>query len=187
MGWLAVLRELSPPTTDFRFPESMRTRAWAMKGVNTQMASWTHLRHDTILYVKQSYTEPIICSYPYGFVEPVPAFWERMRRLADLSANLIRQLHFQGTNWVNNRSDLPILQYQIYVDLAALQTGYVRFLESFATNVSMLQGIAEQELAQQPLTTNQENFLKDLVENQSLVWSNLCFGGGSREAPLPQE
>jgi hypothetical protein len=75
MGWLAALRELSPPTTDSRFPESMRTRAWAMKGVNTQMAFWTPLRHDTILYFKQSYTETYLCSYPYGFVEPIPAFW----------------------------------------------------------------------------------------------------------------
>lgn len=177
MGWLAALRELSPPTTDLRFPESMRTRAWAMKGVNTQMASWTHLRHDTILYVKQSYTGVPICSYPYGFVEPVPAFWERMRMLTDLSANLIRQLHFQGTNWVDNRSDM--FQYQIPVNLAALQTGYVSFLESFSTNLTLLQGIAEQELAHLPLTTNQESFLKNLVENQSLVLSNLCGGGDS--------
>jgi hypothetical protein len=37
--WLGCLRELSVPTTDPKYPESMRTRAWAMKAVNTQLAS----------------------------------------------------------------------------------------------------------------------------------------------------
>jgi hypothetical protein len=101
-----------------------------------------------------------------------------MRRLADLSADLIRQLHFQGAGWVDIRTDDPMPQNQIYVDLAALQTGYVSFLKSFATNVSTLQGIAEQELAHQPLTTNREAFLKDLVEMQSIVYTNLsCVTG----------
>ena len=57
MNWLACLRELSAPTTDAKFPEAMRTRPWAMKTLDTQLASWTQLRHDTILYAKQSYTD----------------------------------------------------------------------------------------------------------------------------------
>jgi hypothetical protein len=62
-AWLAALRTLSAPTTDAKYPEAMRTRAWAMKTLNTQMGSWTELRHDTLLYVKQSYSEPGLCSY----------------------------------------------------------------------------------------------------------------------------
>ena len=31
-----------------KYPEAMSTRAWAMKTLNTQLASWTQLRHDTI-------------------------------------------------------------------------------------------------------------------------------------------
>ena len=38
------------------YPDAMRTRAWAMKDLNTQLASWTQFRHDTVLYAKQSYT-----------------------------------------------------------------------------------------------------------------------------------
>src|SRR5262249_50820406 len=53
IGWLALLRELSKPTTDAKYPEAMRGRAWAMKSLNTQLASWTELRHDTVLYAKQ--------------------------------------------------------------------------------------------------------------------------------------
>jgi len=52
LGWLAALRELSAPTTDSTYPEAMRTRAWSMKTLNAQLASWTQLRHDTTLYAK---------------------------------------------------------------------------------------------------------------------------------------
>ncbi len=53
--WLYALRMLSEPTTDPRYPEALRTRAWAHKTVNTQLASWTQLRHDTVLYAAQPY------------------------------------------------------------------------------------------------------------------------------------
>ena len=64
----------------------MRTRAWAMKPLNTQLASWTQLRHDTVLYVEPSYSSGATCYSPAGFVEPVPAFWGKgaaMARAAD--------------------------------------------------------------------------------------------------------
>ena len=34
----------------------MRSRVWARKSLNTALGSWTELRHDTILYAKQSVT-----------------------------------------------------------------------------------------------------------------------------------
>ena len=88
-GWLGCLRRLSTPTTDKAFPEAMRTEAWAMKNLNTQMASWTQMRHDTILYVKQSYTNQTKCEYPAGYVEPLPEFWGRFGKLASRAADLI--------------------------------------------------------------------------------------------------
>src|SRR5262249_55793960 len=60
-SWLACLRELSRATTEAKYPEAMRGRAWALKTVNTQLASWAQLRHDTVLYVKQSYTGIPLC------------------------------------------------------------------------------------------------------------------------------
>src|ERR1044071_6954205 len=80
--WLACLRNLSSPTTAPQFPEAMRTRAWAMKTVNTQLASWTELRHNTVLYTEQSYTPIYLCLYPKGYVEPLPAFWTRISQMA---------------------------------------------------------------------------------------------------------
>jgi len=70
VNWLATLRELSRPTTDADYPQALRTRAWALKTLNTQLASWSQLRHDTSLYLKQSYTDRGLCSYPM-------AMWSR--------------------------------------------------------------------------------------------------------------
>ena len=84
--WLAALRELSAPTTGSQFPEAMRTRPWAMRTLNTQLASYTKLKHDTVLYAKQPYTGIILCEYPAGFVEPIPGFWRKMKELAQSTA-----------------------------------------------------------------------------------------------------
>jgi len=54
-GWL---RALKPLLKDFGqgYPTFMQTEAWKDKELQTTLASWTELRHDTILYAKQSYT-----------------------------------------------------------------------------------------------------------------------------------
>ena len=52
------------------------------------LASWTHLRHDTILYAKQSYTSNASCSDPAGFVEPVPHVWGRMEKMVQRAAEI---------------------------------------------------------------------------------------------------
>lgn len=62
--WLFALRTLSESTTALIYPEVMRTHAWAMKTLNTRLASWTQLRHDSLLDVKQSETAPSLCEYP---------------------------------------------------------------------------------------------------------------------------
>jgi hypothetical protein len=54
--WLAALRTLSAPTTDAHFPQAMRTRAWAMRTLNTQLASYTELKHDNRPFMPNSLT-----------------------------------------------------------------------------------------------------------------------------------
>ncbi len=145
LNWLATLRELSTPTTEAKYPEAMRTKAWAMKTLNTQLASWTQLRHDTILYAKQSYTGGTRCFYPAGFVEPRPEFWGRFERMVQLAAQQI------------NRTPFPDSSRQI-------QERQVEFLENFAEKLAILKGIATKELAQQELSQAETQFLRDIVE-----------------------
>jgi hypothetical protein len=64
----------------------LRSRAWQKKQLQTAAASWAELRHDTILYAKQSYSGSIICEYPEGYVEPYPAFFATPGNLARAAA-----------------------------------------------------------------------------------------------------
>jgi hypothetical protein len=152
--WLACLRELSRPTTAEGYPDAMRTAAWAMKTLNTQHASWTQLRHDTILYAKQSYTGVPACYYPAGFVEPVPYFWARMEQMATRAAELV--------------AETPYSQPQI-------RKQHEVFLDGFAKTTRTLRAIAEKELAQKELSAEETKFLENVMEI-----NHVRFGSGAR-------
>lgn len=81
--WLATIRALNPSPVRSDLPAFMQTGAWWQEKMNTQLASWAQLRHDNLLYAKQSYTGGIItCSFPQSYVEPVPEFYARVKKFA---------------------------------------------------------------------------------------------------------
>ena len=171
MSWLACLRELSAPTTDAKYPEAMRTRAWAMKTLNTQLASWTHLRHDTILYAKQSYTTGGgACLYPTGYVEPRVEFWNRLAGMAARTAELIAGLPCQGSyTYVGSPPPLvdPVTGDEIptrdwgtnTVALETIRNRQVTHLQRFAAIAARLAELAAKELAQESFTPDDEQFV----------------------------
>jgi hypothetical protein len=84
-GWLESLQQVMIVPKEGA-PAFMRSQPWALKNLNAALGSWTELRHDTILYAKQSMTaegeggeEP---PSP-GYVEPYPAFYNRIAELAE--------------------------------------------------------------------------------------------------------
>jgi RNA polymerase sigma factor (sigma-70 family) len=74
------------------------TEAYRTKSLNTALASWAQLRHDTILYAKQSYTmragsaRPQLPKPVQGYVEPLPEFYARLLTLARMSNQGLTQL-----------------------------------------------------------------------------------------------
>lgn len=77
--WLNSLRLINPPENRTNLPVFMQTAAFWQAKMNTQLASWTELRHDNLLYAKQSYTGGSICSYPYSYIEPFPDFYANLK------------------------------------------------------------------------------------------------------------
>jgi hypothetical protein len=87
-AWLKLLGTL---TTIYGqgYPFYMQDRLFAVKQLESFLGSYTELKHDTLLYAKQTYAElgdgeagkmpPV----PKGFVEPNLAFWENLGRLVD--------------------------------------------------------------------------------------------------------
>lgn len=83
-SWLSALRALSPSNTELAAqPSVVGTRAFQDRILNTQLASWAELRHDTILYVKQSYSSGTTCEFPDAYVDPYPALYARLGEFAE--------------------------------------------------------------------------------------------------------
>jgi len=90
--WLGLIRSLTSNSYKEELPPAMQTLAWQYKTLQTQLASWSQLRHDTILYVKQSYTSGVPCEYPEGYVEPVPELYATLGGLASCSQDVLAGL-----------------------------------------------------------------------------------------------
>ncbi|MFC1509457.1 DUF3160 domain-containing protein, partial [Candidatus Omnitrophota bacterium] len=140
-SWLYMLMGLLPEF-DSQYPPFMHTDAWQDKSLFTALASWTELRHDTILYVKQSAAEageggegwePVIPK-PQGYVEPNPEFFRRLENLISLS--------FTGLK------EMELLPGEL-----ALKT------EKFKGLVARLGDIAEKELRGESLNEGDNNFV----------------------------
>lgn len=93
--WLYALLPLLEEKEGTNIPPFMQGLAWIDKELQTVLGSWTELRHDTILYAKQSYTMvgkgmPPEPNLTYGYVEPYPEVYARLEEMMrDLRNNLI--------------------------------------------------------------------------------------------------
>jgi len=144
-GWLYSLRAL---IEDFGegYPNFMRTQAWQKKELNAALASWAELRHDTILYAKQSYT-PRETSLPPsvpGYVEPVPEFYGRLLALTQMTRLGL--------------SDLDALSAQAAERLTSLENILSRLIE-----------IAIKELTNQTLSEEDYEYIRQFA--QTLEWA----------------
>ncbi|MCP3886591.1 MAG: DUF3160 domain-containing protein, partial [Propionibacteriaceae bacterium] len=84
-SWLHALKPLMAKFGE-GYPTFMTTQAWRDKSLTTALASWAQLRHDTILYAKQSNTPTDSEHLPVeGYVEPVPEFYARMLALTQMT------------------------------------------------------------------------------------------------------
>ncbi|MBI4616016.1 MAG: DUF3160 domain-containing protein [Planctomycetes bacterium] len=97
-SWLWCLKALLEPVGE-GYPTLMKEDAWLDKSLNASLASWAELRHDTILYAKQSYTmaptgapvEPP--PPPPGWVEPLPEFLARLVALSRMTASGLGEMN----------------------------------------------------------------------------------------------
>jgi hypothetical protein len=87
--WVSSLRALSPAPDAEGMPAITKTEGWGLRMLNTQLGSWAQLRHDTLLYAKQSYTGIPACEFPDAYVDPYPEFFAALRVYAEKGAELL--------------------------------------------------------------------------------------------------
>lgn len=87
-SWLNSLRPLLKEYGE-GYPTFMQTEAWSDKQLTAALSSWSQLRHDTILYAKQSYGVALcgtaVLPKSRGYVEPVPEFYARLLDLTKMT------------------------------------------------------------------------------------------------------
>ena len=153
--WMSSLRALSPVASDLAdakasgLPAVATSEAWGRRVLNTQLASWAELRHDTILYVKQSYTGGTACEFPDAYVDPYPAFYKALSRYTERGKAMAGALGPQVDDGTRQR----IAQH--FDRLGAVA---VRFAD-----------MAERQRSGQPFTAEQMAFV-----NQTVTLEKVC-------------
>ncbi len=95
-SWLDVLRYLVKVRGD-GYPAYMRSPDWLDRQLQAGLASWTELRHDTILYAKQSYTPKLTAMPPpakLGAVEPLPDVYLRLEALVNQTRDGLKEMGY---------------------------------------------------------------------------------------------
>jgi len=154
--WLSSLRSLSPApdpaTVNAGLPKVATTEAWGRRILNTQLGSWAELRHDTILYAKQSYTGGVLCEFPDAYVDPYPDFFAGIAKLADHGTQVI----------------VPIVS-RIDTTLGMAVATYFTSLRDAAGRLGEM---AQYERAGTAFTADQMAFI-----NQAVTLHSVCGGG----------
>jgi hypothetical protein len=143
--WLNSIRTLNPPSVKDSLPVFMQTGAYWQEKLNTQLSSWTELRHDNLLYAKQSYSAMILCSFPYTYVEPFPEFYKNLKILANVG-----QQKFSNLPGYNN--------YFLY--------DVPRYFEYLGAIADTLTTISQKELTKVPFSSAEISFLNRVIYNQ---------------------
>ena len=142
-SWLYALNSLLGAPGE-GYPTFMQTTAWQDKQLNAALGSWAQLRHDTILYAKQSYTMRATAMPPQqkmveGYVEPVPEFYARLWALTDMTQ--------RGLN-----------------SMDVLDEKASRRLESLKGIIRRLLEISKQELANEELSSSDYGFIRNFAD-----------------------
>lgn len=138
-SWLWTVRSLLSPVGE-GYPDFMRTQAWADKSLSTALGSWAELKHDTVLYGKQSGAEcgggdepPIV----RGYVEPNVECYARLAHLTAMSRQGLR--------------DRSLIEEGDAVDSA---------FQQFDDVLAFLRSVSEKELRNTPLTRGEHDQIR---------------------------
>jgi hypothetical protein len=136
--WLDALRKLDDVPARGEFPEAMKRTPYMRKQLQTQLASWAELRHDTALYGKQSYTAGYLCQYPEGYVEPYPELFARLALLTEHAEQLL--------------------------GARSARSSYASFFGNFSKTMRALEDLARKELEAKPFTAEESAFLQKTID-----------------------
>lgn len=146
--WLYTLNPLLVSKGE-GYPSFMRSSSWNRKNLQTYLASYTELKHDTVLYSKQVMAEMGAETEPVddrGYVEPEPEVYARLANLTRATSNGL-----QGYGMLDSDS--------------ASQ------LELLAQLCDQLQTISEKELSNESLSDEEYELIRSYGGQLEHFWA----------------
>ncbi|MCK6440461.1 MAG: DUF3160 domain-containing protein, partial [Planctomycetes bacterium] len=166
-GWLNTLRPLlTESSTRSGYPTFMQNRAYEDRLLTAALASWAQLRHDTILYAKQSYTMHWEKGMPpkppriVGLVEPLPEFYGRMNRLCVMMTDGLNAIGMLSKRAGDRLAKLAQLSKRLEtisrqeLEGKELKQEDYDFIKDFASEVKYVVAPAAGELDERALRTD---------------------------------
>lgn len=135
-GWMWVLKALIEAPKE-EYPYFMKNDAWLDKSLNTALGSWSELKHDTVLYGKQSGAEMGGDEYVegIGYIEPNLEVYKRL-------------------SWLTEYSRESLNTWGVSVDEIDIK------MERFQWLLDFLVSATEKQLAGEPLTQEEYDRIK---------------------------
>jgi len=152
--WLYSLIPLLNEKGGQKVPGFMKSQAWIDKELMTALGSWTELRHDTILYAKQSYTVMGRAPLPqpsltHGYVEPYPQVYQRignmMTRLREMNSELkieIKEVQEKIEKFENILNSLKVISEK-EIEKKSLTEEEFSFIWNIGRTLKELKGFPE--------------------------------------------
>jgi hypothetical protein len=148
-SWLYALKAIITERSK-GYQTYQQTEAWLDRQLTTALASWAALRHNTILYAKQSYTPvhvgitsvqptPPPPPPPKGLVEPLPEFYARILTTTKMAYSGLKEL-----NVLNAKSEAR--------------------LSSLVTTLERLYDLCKRQVENKALTQEDNDFLAAFPE-----------------------
>jgi hypothetical protein len=153
-SWLYLYKSLITDDKKWTgYPGFMSFDAWRQKDLNTIIGSWTELKHDTLLYAKQSYAEkgggdpegedpPAV----KGYVEPNIEFFDRLEALVILVNGSLTNLGLLHKE-IGYRSERFLEQIRFYRSIAVKELANTKIsdeeFERLRLSPEYLTGLAE--------------------------------------------
>ena len=187
-SWLYTANTtLSQIPNDAKYPTFMTTPAWGYEKLETFEGTWTELRHDTILYAKQSTTVVLSIAPPYvpppstAYVEPYPDTYRSMIGLINMTINgltnyglLSSSMNASLTSFMHV-SELFLNASTIELAGGTLDDSTQQQVISAATQISTITSLASQQVQDAAIVAdvhtdpNTGNVLEEALGNLSVA------------------
>lgn len=147
-AWLYALEPVLV-SHDASFPDFMRTSGWEAKSLQTGLASYAELKHDTILYAKQSFAAEggyeALEEPPRHWVEPDPVAFARMEAVIGVLQDGLRSRGLASGDGDDLMSDVRAL-------------------------LARLARLAKDELAGRPISASDNTWLDEIGRTLEVLW-----------------